>query len=243
MRRHLLLASVTLLTALAAAACSPAAGNKPAADNTPPPPPPGPGVVLANKCGMHCFCDVARISFTFNVQKPDGSVTSRHWSWQPTGDVVTFGQGDAAKTWTRAGLTDEQRPDDQRFINDQYWLLFPLHLLWDNATVTDDGQQPLPIGDGKATARRVTVTYPKEGGYTPGDIYELYVDAADRIVQWNHRHGGGADGRAMTWDDYHTLGPLELSLSHYTADRKFRVWFTDVEVTLTDGTVAKASAG
>ena len=34
---------------------------------------------------------------------------------------------------------------DPGFQNDNYWLLFPLHVYWDtSATVTDEGMQKLP---------------------------------------------------------------------------------------------------
>jgi hypothetical protein len=36
---------------------------------------------------------------------------------------------------------------DLEFINDQYWLLLPFHVIWDgSATVTDAGMPELPFG-------------------------------------------------------------------------------------------------
>ena len=63
---------------------------------------------------------------------------------------------------------------DPAFSNDNYWLLLVLHFSWDgSATVTDEGTQKLPLGNG--SAKRVVVKYPSEGGYAPGDTWELYV--------------------------------------------------------------------
>jgi hypothetical protein len=40
---------------------------------------------------------------------------------------------------------------DSGFINDYYWVLFPLHAYWDtSATVTDQGMQKLPLGTARA---------------------------------------------------------------------------------------------
>src|SRR5882672_9770039 len=72
-----------------------------------------------------------------------------------------------------AAVKDEVDP---AFQNAQYWLLFPLHLSWDGgAKVEETGIHELPLGKGSAT--RVVVTYPPEGGYTPGDVLKLFVGA------------------------------------------------------------------
>ena len=61
---------------------------------------------------------------------------------------------------------------DPAFSNDNYWLLLVLHFSWDgSATVTDEGMQKLPLGNG--SAERVVVKYPSEGGYAPGDTGAL----------------------------------------------------------------------
>jgi hypothetical protein len=77
------------------------------------------------------------------------------------------GQSDAVK--------NEIEPS---FVNDQYWLLLPFHVVWDSsATVTDEGMQKMPIGD--ASAERVVAKYPSEGGYSEGDTWELYAPQAE----------------------------------------------------------------
>jgi hypothetical protein len=47
---------------------------------------------------------------------------------------------------------------DPAFVNDQYWLLFPLHVAWDgSANVEDTGMHKLPLG--KGSAERVLVKF------------------------------------------------------------------------------------
>lgn len=132
-----------------------------------------------------------------------------------------------------SSLPDGLRDVDSRFVNDSYWLLFPFHLVWDEeAKVSADGMETeLPLGGGKAY--KVTVRYPEEGGYTPGDVYELYVNEDYIIKQWIYRRGGGEEPtRVSTWEHPKHFGPLRFSLDHRGESEDFRVWFTDVAVSL-----------
>ena len=85
------------------------------------------------------------------------------------------------------------------------------------------------MGDGEA--RCVVVSYPAAGGYTPGDVYDLYLDDRYRLTQWVYRRGGAEKPtRISTWEDHREVGPLTLSLNHQGEDENFRVWFTNVGV-------------
>ena len=121
---------------------------------------------------------------------------------------------------------------DAWFINDNYWLLFPFHIAWDpDAKIEDTGRQNIPIGEGKA--RCVVITFPATGGYTPGDVYEVYLDDNHRFLQWVYRRGGSEQAtRIATWENHRQVGPLMVSLNHRGEDENFRVWFTSVGVKL-----------
>ena len=127
---------------------------------------------------------------------------------------------------------------DPAFVNDQYWLLFPFHVVWDSggngANVEDTGMHKRPLG--KGSARRVVVKYPSEGGYSPGDTWELYVGSDNRVEELVYRRGGPTKPRVVvvTWADYKKAGPLLISLDHRgTADGKpLRVFFSNVSVKL-----------
>ena len=80
---------------------------------------------------------------------------------------------------------------DPGFVNDNYWLLLPLHFFWDtSATVEDAGMQKLPLATG--SAQKIAVKYPSDGGYSPGDTWDLYVGSDGRIQEIAY-HGGGPD--------------------------------------------------
>ena len=76
--------------------------------------------------------------------------------------------------------------------------------------------------------------WPAEGGYTPGDAYDLFLDGGGMIRAWTFRRDGGETGRSMTFEGYEQVGPLLLSLDHRGED-DFRLFFTDLELTLRTG--------
>jgi hypothetical protein len=190
---------------------------------------------LAEAYGINGFNQIEQIRYTFNVQLGEKNV-SRSWIWEPKIDQVTFNAGSNAQpvVYARSKISavssDNLKKIDGWFINDNYWLLFPIHLAWDRQAKGEDiGMAKLPIGEGKA--RCLVVTYPPEGGYTPGDVYELFLDDSFRVIQWVYRKGGSTvPTRIATWEDYRKVGPLLLSLNRQGADKNFRVWFTDVAV-------------
>jgi hypothetical protein len=199
---------------------------------------------IAKAYGLDSFGRIEQIRYTFNLDLPDVKL-SRSWVWNTKTDQVSHeGKDKDGKpvkvTYLRSQLGSQpavvQDEVEPNFVNDQYWLLFPFHVAWDTgATVEDAGMHALPIG--KGSARRVLVKYPAEGGYTPGDTWELYVGADNRIREFIYHRGGPKKPSVVTttWDDHKKAGPLLVSLEHRgTADGKpVRVFFSDVSVKLT----------
>jgi len=108
---------------------------------------------MANTHGLDSFGRVEGIRYTFKVERPGVNV-SRSWEWNPKTDSVTDeGKDKDGKpvkvTYQRSQATGVPEDTDASFLNDQYWLLLPFHVIWDtSATVTDEGMQKLPLGDG-----------------------------------------------------------------------------------------------
>ena len=200
---------------------------------------------LAKTYGLDSFGQIEAIRYTFNIDLP-GLKASRTWTWEPKANRVTYEGKDKAGnpvkvTYVRSQL--DSQPDnvkkeiDPGFVNDQYWLVFPFHVVWDTgANVEDAGMHKLPIG--KGTARLVRVKYPPAGGgYTPGDTWELYVGPDNRVKEFVFHHGGNAKPALVTatWAGYKKAGPLLVSTDHRgTADGKpLTLTFSDVAVKLT----------
>lgn len=194
---------------------------------------------IANTYGAKDWSQVEVLRYTFNIKAGEREV-ARQWEWHVKDGRVVFtdvGAGKEPFTYNTSDVTPESSDDlrgiDHRFINDQYWFLFCLHVGWDtDATVTVEEDAPLPIGDGTAT--KVTMQYPDTGGYTPGDAYDLYVGDDARVKQWVFRKGGKLDdGSPAIWDTYRTLGPLLVATEFYNEQRTFKLFFTDLAVKLT----------
>jgi hypothetical protein len=197
---------------------------------------------MAKTYGLDSFSKIDGIRFTFNAELPGIKLPSRSWEWNPKTDTVSYRAKDKdGKTVTaeypRAQLGSQsdtvKSKIDPAFINDQYWLLLPFHAVWDgSATVTDDGMQKLPLG--KGSAERILMKYPSQGGYAPGDTWELYLGPDKRIEEMVYRRGAARKPGVVTvtWSGYKEAGPLLVSTDHRgTADGKpLRVFLTDVSV-------------
>jgi hypothetical protein len=197
---------------------------------------------IADAYGLGSWSKVEQIKYTFNFEAgPKKGV--RTWTWDTKADKVTYEGADGAGkptrvTYARASMPPDVVKDvDPHFINDQYWLLFPFHLVWDkDVTVEDKGMAVDPSGKTKGKVRKVVVTYPKTGGgYTPGDMYDLFVGADNRVVAWVFHHGGEVKPTlTVTWDDYKMAGPILISTDHRGTlqDKPFHLFFSDVAVKL-----------
>ena len=198
---------------------------------------------IAKTYGLDSFAKIEAIRYTFNAQLPGVNV-SRSWVWQPKTDQVSYEGKDkdgkpVKATYVRSQLNSEpanvKNEINPAFVNDEYNLLFPLHVYWDSsADVQDMGMQKLPLG--KGLAKRVVVKYPSDGGYTPGDTWELYVGSDNRVEEFIYHRGGPKKLSVViaTWTSYKKAGPLLTSTDRRgTADGKpLRVFFSDVAVKL-----------
>jgi len=236
-----LLALVVLALALEAASCSPKRSSAPeqmakthGLDS----------FQIAKTYGLDSFGQIEAIRYTWNAQFPGVNV-SRSWVWEPKTNKISYEGKDkdgkpVKATYVRSELSSQ--PDavkneiDPAFQNDNYWLLFPFHAYWDtSATVTNQGMQKLPAGNG--SAELVVVKYPSEGGYTPGDTWELYVGKDNHVEQMVYHRGGPKKPSVVitTWEGYKKAGPLLISTDHNgTADgNPIRIFISDVSVKVT----------
>jgi hypothetical protein len=194
---------------------------------------------MAKTYGLDSFGQIEAIRFNWNA----GNV-SRKWEWSPKTDTVSYaGQDKEGKpvkaSYQRSQLSSQsdaiQKEIDPAFSNDEYWLLLPFHVVWDGPTVTDEGTQKLPMGDG--SAERVVVKYPSEGGYQPGDTWDLYVGTDKRIEQMVYHRGAANPPHLVSakWEGYKKAGPLLFSTDHpgIRDGIPFRISITDVAVKLT----------
>src|SRR5438445_13200219 len=153
---------------------------------------------IAKAYGLDSFGQIDAIRYTWSGEIPGLFKLSHVWEWEPKTGKVSFEGTDKDGKPVKVTYVSSQlssQPDNVKngvapaFVNDNYWLLFPLHAYWDtSATVTDEGMKKVP--GGKGSARKVVVKYPSDGGYTPGDTWELYVDEDNRVEHFVYHRGG-----------------------------------------------------
>src|ERR1700760_1080519 len=140
--------------ALVSGGCSKAPESPPAAKAPELPPA---AEQMAKAYGLDSFGQIDGLRYTFNAEFP-GVKVARTWEWEPkTGKVTYEGKDKDGKpvkvTYLRSQLDSQtanvKEEIDPAFMNDQYWLVFPFHVVWDTgADVQDKGKQKLPLGKG-----------------------------------------------------------------------------------------------
>jgi hypothetical protein len=199
---------------------------------------------IAKAYGLDAFGQIEAIRYTWNGEIPGVFKVAHGWEWEPKTNKVSYeGKDKDGKpvkvSYMRSELSNQsdaiKNEIDPAFINDNYWLLFPFHAYWDtSATVTERGMHNVPVGNG--SAELVAVKYPDEGGYTPGDTWELYVGKDKRVEQFVYHRGGPKKPRLViaTWTGYKKAGPLLISTEHRgTADGKpLHIFISEVSVKL-----------
>lgn len=186
---------------------------------------------ISHAAGVDRMDKIERINFTFNVARNGNTSVSRAWTWWPAQSRVMRVVDGQSVTYWRNKMSEEDRAVDAQFINDTFWLSPALHLRWagPEVSISDEGESDIPIiGE---TGRRILLAYPKQGGYTPGDAYDLFIDKGHIIRAWHFRRGGAAaPSLTTTFENYVDFGGLQVALEHRNADGSFRLWFTDVKV-------------
>ncbi|HZR31636.1 MAG TPA: hypothetical protein VFA76_07260 [Terriglobales bacterium] len=198
---------------------------------------------IAKAYGLDSYGQIDAIRYTWNGEIPGIFKLAHAWEWEPKTGKISFEGKDKDGKPVKVSYMSSQlgsQPDNIKnevepaFVNDNYWLLFPLHAYWDtSATVTDQGRHKLPMSAGSATL--VSVKYPQEaGGYTPGDTWDLYVGRDNRVQQMVYHRGGPKKPSLVTvnWTGYKQAGPLLISTEHRgKADGKpLHIFLSDVAV-------------
>jgi hypothetical protein len=199
---------------------------------------------VAKTFGVDSWDKVEAIRYTWNADITGLFKAAHKWEWEPKTNKVTFEGTDkdgkpVHVTYTRTNLSSQsdavKTQIDPSFINDNYWALFPVHAYWDkSASAIDQGKFNLPEGPG--TAELIPIKYPSDVGYTPGDIWDLYVRDNRVVYLAYHRGGPKPPSRVFaTWAGYKKAGPILFSTEHRgTADGKpLHIWLTDVAVKVT----------
>jgi hypothetical protein len=175
---------------------------------------------VAEAAGLAAWEQVERIHFAWHLLPKD---LRRTYDWDVRAGHVTVSSSAGTITIPTAAVPADDAAAvaaHQAFVNDSYWLLFPLHLAWDDV-MTLVATSVVPGFPDLGERPALDVRYPTTGGYTPGDRYVLYLGDDHLPVAWA-LHTGGADEPTLVtrWDGYAEHGGLRLATRFSTSDGK-----------------------
>lgn len=187
---------------------------------------------IANAHGFENWKNVSEVKFTFKVDRDTIKGSGRSWTWFPKKDSVLMKAGEQVVKFNRAKLDSVPSNADRNFINDKFWLLVPFQLVWDTtATVSEPKTTESPIG--KTLLDIITLTYPDEGGYTPGDAYDIYFDDNYLIKEWVYRRGNSEEpSLTTTFENYQDFNGIKIAIDHKMEGGNWNLNFTDISITL-----------
>lgn len=185
---------------------------------------------IANAHGFENWKNVTEVQFTFAVDRDTIKGNGRSWTWLPKQDSVYMQAGVQDVKYSRKNLDSVPQNVDRAFINDKYWAFAPFQLVWDsNATISKSKGAVAPIS--KTNMDMVTILYPSEGGYTPGDAYDLYYDENYMIKEWAYRSKNSAEvSLANTFENYKTYNGIKIATDHKKDDGKWNLNLTNIKV-------------
>ena len=185
---------------------------------------------VANANGFSNWQHIEELKFTFNVDR-DSAHFERTWVWKPkTNDIVAISTKDTL-SYNWANMDSLANEVNSGFINDKYWLLVPYQLVWDSDNITYEHSTRVEAPIGKKSMQKLTIVYGSEGGYTPGDAYDLYFRDDFILQEWAYRKGNTSSlSLATTFEDYDEINGLKFAKMHKTKDGSFKLYFTGVVV-------------
>ena len=184
---------------------------------------------IANASGFENWKNVLELHFTFNVER-DTTHFERSWIWSPKTDDVVMISGKDTITYNRKSVDSTSINADKSFINDKYWLLAPFQLVWDHGTqISEPSKEAAPIS--KIEMNKITLTYPSNGGYTPGDAYDFYYDDDYIVREWIYRKENSKEpSMTTTWEDYENFNGIKIAKTHKRPDANWTLHFTKIKV-------------
>ncbi len=185
-------------------------------------------IALAN--GYENWNKVEELKFTFNVDR-DTSHFERTWIWKPKTNQVTAISAKDTLVYNRKDMDSTAYKTNGGFINDKYWLIAPINILWDKNGSTNDLTPNAEAPISKKPMQKLTVVYKQDGGYTPGDAYDFYFGDDYLVKEWVFRKGNQEEpSMTTTWEDYTEAGGLKIAKMHQNEDGSFKLYFTNIEV-------------
>ncbi|WP_299891110.1 hypothetical protein [uncultured Lacinutrix sp.] len=184
---------------------------------------------IANAHGFENWEKVSEIQFTFNVDR-DSSHYERSWVWKPKTNAVTMLTKKDTISYNRNKMDSISLKTDRAFVNDKYWALFPFQFVWDkDVHFSEPVKSQAPIS--KEQLNKITLLYGDEGGYTPGDAYDVFYDDNYSIKEWVFREGNTKKPSITnTFENYENFNGIKIARDHKKAEGNWNLSITNVKV-------------
>lgn len=133
-------------------------------------------------------------------------------------------------TYNRKSVNSTSLNADRGFINDKFWLLIPFQLVWDEGTsLSEPVKTKAPIS--KQSMNKIILTYSNDGGYTPGDAYDIFYDDDYLIKEWVFRKGNSNEASmTTTFENYQEYNGIKLATDHKMAEGDFNLFFSNIKI-------------
>ena len=184
---------------------------------------------IANAHGFQQWNKVKTFEFTFGGKMEDPN-SGRSWVWNPkTNDIILTRNGETME-YNRNSMDSVALKADRGFINDKFWALIPFQLVWDEGTVFSEPEKiKSPIKNQDLT--KITITYSNEGGYTPGDAYDIFYDENYIIQEWNFRKGNATEpSLSNTFENYSDFNGLKIAQEHKKSEGDWNLLVRNIKV-------------
>lgn len=185
---------------------------------------------IANAHGFENWDTIKTFAFTFGGKYglPD---SGRSWVWNPKTNDITLTLNGDTNAYNRNSMDSTAIRTDKVFINDKFWALIPFQLVWDEGTtISEPIKEMAPIH--KKELNKITLLYSNEGGYTPGDAYDIYYNDDFIIQEWAFRKGNTSEASlSNTFENHGEFGGLTIAQDHKKSegDWNLLVWNIKVE--------------
>jgi hypothetical protein len=192
---------------------------------------------IANYYSYPQFKNIEEIAYTFKVNR-SGKISQRAWIWDVKKQKVTRILKTDSVTYRtefnhkeiNENSTDSLKKADHQFINDQYWLFFPFHLIWDNGTVLTYHEE-VEVPEFNVNLKKLTIQYDNVAGYTPGDAYDLYFNADGKVLFWAYRAKAAKEVTLlMQWKDEKMINGIRFTNLFVNKNQNFTIEFLDIQV-------------
>lgn len=177
---------------------------------------------IANAHGFEHWKEVKEVAFNFNG--------NRHWKWNPKTNDVIYTKDTITISYNRSNIDSTTVKIDKAFINDKFWLLIPFQLVWDKGlTISEPIKETTPIS--KTELNKITITYSNEGGYTPGDAYDIFYNDNFIIEEWIFRRANQTEPNLInTFENYQDFQGIKIALEHKKLQGNWNLKFSEVSV-------------